>query len=115
MFLKATIQLDETVVSLGEIYFRLIRGIEFDHKEFRQVLQRVGRIAGKMLHSSTNYAQQSEIVKEAGVDAFEHGLFAGHKDCQVDEERNNKHFCHVCPSNNTRVIWGFPFYFCVRH
>ena len=118
-------QLDETVVSLGGIYFRLIRciyrkycerkRIEFDHNEFRQVLERVGKIAWKMLNSSTNFAQQSEIVKEVGIDAFEYGLFAGHKDYRLTTSETTNIFCHVCPSNDTRVLWGFPFYFCVRH
>ena len=95
-------QLDETVLSLGDIYFRLIRcmyrkycarkGIEFDHSEFRQVLEQVGKIAWKMLDSSTNYAQQSEIVIEAGIGAFEYGLFAGHKDYRLTKSETTNIF-----------------------
>ena len=83
----------KTVVSLGEIYFRLIRcmyrkycvrkGIEFDDNEFIQVLKRVGKVAWEMLDSSTNFAKHSEVIREVGGDAFEYGLFAGHKDIRL--------------------------------
>ena len=87
------LDLSQTVVSLGEIYFRLIRcmyrkycvrkGIEFDDGEFIQVLRRVEKVAWEMLDSGTNFAKQREIFREVGSDAFEYGLFAGHKDLRL--------------------------------
>ena len=82
------LDLTKKVMSLGQVYFRLIRcmyrkycarkGIKFSDNEFIQVLRRVGKVAWEMLDSGTNVAEQSQIIGEIGGDAFEYGWFAGH-------------------------------------
>ena len=84
------IDLEHKNVMLGEIYARLVRylyrkftvhkGVEFNHKDFEEVLNRVGKLAWDTLDNKQFHLQRSKIIRVVGEDAFEYGLLIGHED-----------------------------------
>ena len=87
------IDLSQKVVSLGEIYTRLIRclyrkftirkGIAFKQEEFEVVLSSMGRLALKILAKNTYHLQRGEVLEDVGQDCFEYGLIIGHEDFRL--------------------------------
>ena len=87
------IDLSQRVVSLGEIYTRLIRflyrkftvrkGIAFKQEEFEAVLASMGRLALKILATNTYHLQRGEVLEDIGEDCFEYGLIIGHEDFRL--------------------------------
>ena len=83
-------------VCLSEMYFRLVRcvyrkyceriKVEFQESKFVDVLKRMGKVAWKMWRSGKGWAKKSEILKEAGEDAFEIGLLIGHRDFRLSRD-----------------------------
>ena len=111
------LDLTQKVISFGEVYFRLIRcmyrkycvrkDIEFDDREFIQVLRRVGKVAWEMLDSGTNVAKQNEIIEEVGSDAFEYGLFAGHMDYRLMSKETKDIFVAFVHQNVQEFLGTF--------
>ena len=87
------IDLGKNYVSLGEIYWRLVKSIyskyreqknrEFKMEDFTEVLRRIGQLAFKTFESKQAWFQRSEIVSLIGENAFEYGLLIGHEDLRL--------------------------------
>ena len=90
---RGEIDLSQIVISLGEIYTRLIRclyrkftvrkGIAFKQEEFEAVLASMGRLALKILATNTYHLQRGEVLEDVGEDCFEYGLIIGHEDFRL--------------------------------
>ena len=84
-------------VCLSEMYFRLVRcvytkyceriKVEFQESKFVDVLKRMGKVAWKMWRSGKGWAKKSEILKEAGEDAFEIGPLISHRDFRLSRDK----------------------------
>ena len=113
------IDLEQKNVTLGEIYSRLVRclyqkftigrGITFDHGEFTKVLNCLGKLAWETLNSKTYHLQQSEILKNIGVDAFQYGLLIGYEDFNLLGHKTADVFVTFLHSSIQDFLGGFYF------
>ena len=77
----------------GEIYARMVRclykkylirkGREFDESRFAEVLKLLGSLALKTLLSGNPFFKRTDVIREVGDDAFDHGLLIGHEDFRL--------------------------------
>ena len=84
------LDLSDTSISMGEIYFRMVRclykkftirkGIDFDKDSFVQVMASLGKVALETLLSGNPLLQRGQVIAEVGPDAFDFGLLIGHED-----------------------------------
>ena len=84
------LDLSDTSISMGEIYFRMVRclykkftirkGIDFNTDSFVQMMISLGKVALETLLSGNALLQRSQVIAEVGPDAFDFGLLIGHED-----------------------------------
>ena len=87
---EEAIDLSNTEVAYGEIYFRMVRclykkftirkGIEFKTISFLKVLKLFGKLALHTLTSGNSLLRYSQIVAEVDSNVFDYGLLIGHED-----------------------------------
>ena len=92
LVLEDDIDLSSQAVTIGEIYFRMVRclykkftirkGINYDVNEFIRAITAIGKLAFQMLLSGNSFLR-SEVVREVGEDAFDYGLLIGHEDFRL--------------------------------
>ncbi len=86
-----SVDLTSRSMETGEIYARMVKclykkftlrkGIENKLKDLMAVLRSVGKLALKTLQSRGEpLLQRSDVIKEVGEDAFDHGLLIGNED-----------------------------------
>ena len=81
------VDLKDEDLKKGELYFRLVRflyqkytvtkGVNFDEKTFINVLNKLGRLAWKILKHQNAFLKRSQVIQEVGEEAFEYGLIIG--------------------------------------
>ena len=87
------IDLKSKAFQTGELYFRLTRflyqkytlgkKVDFDFKNFVEVLKKLGKLAWETLKSGDLFFQRSKIIQELGEDAFDYGLIIGNEDFRL--------------------------------
>lgn len=87
------IDLSRKDITMGEIYTRLVRclyrkfvnrrGLNITSGGFVGVLKDVGKVAWNTLISDNLLVQRSEIIRDAGDDAFDYGFLIGYEDHQL--------------------------------
>ena len=87
---EESIDLSDTAISIGEIYFRMVRclykkftirkEIEFNTDSLVPAMTSLGKVALEMLLSRGALLQRSQVIGEVGSDAFDYGLLIGHED-----------------------------------
>ena len=87
------VNLVDDLLSKGELYFKLVKflykkyivskDIRFDPKMFEDILKGLGKLAWEMLQSGNPFLVRSEVLSQAGEDAFVYGLFIGHEDMRL--------------------------------
>ena len=87
------IDLSDKTISMGEIYFRMVRclykkylirkGREFKDSRFTAVMMLIGNLALKTLLSGNPLMKRTDVIREVGDDAFDYGLLIGHEDFRL--------------------------------
>ena len=87
------IELSDEIVSIGEIYFRMVRclykiftirkEIEFVNNSFVETLESLGKLALETLLSGNPLLKRSQIIRQVGIYAFDYGLLIGHEDFRL--------------------------------
>ena len=87
---KEEINISDTTITMGDLYFRMVRclykkytvkkGVLFQESDLIQVLKSVGQLAVRTLLSNNILLQRSEVLRIAGDFALEYGFFAIEKD-----------------------------------
>ena len=88
-----TIDLSSESMDTGAIYTRMTRhlykkftirkGIEFVEKKYLRMLRSLGKLAWETLLSGKPLTKRSEVIKEAGPEAFDYGLLIGNEDFRI--------------------------------
>ena len=108
-----------TTIHTGEIYTRTIRclykkfairkNIEYEDTEFVRAVTKIGKLALETLLSGNPLLRRSQVIKEAGPDAFDYGLLIGHEDFRLIRDET----ADICVTFPHRTIQEFlgAFYF----
>ena len=90
---ECNIDLSDEIVSIGEIYFRMVqclykkftirKGIDFEVRSLVTVLMSLGKLALQTLLSGNPLLKRSQIIRQVGTYAFDYGLLIGHEDFRL--------------------------------
>ena len=108
-------------MTLGEIYFRLVRclyrkytervGIEFDTQGFRDMIRKIGGVAFQSLQKAFYLVRKCDIIEEVGSDIFQYGILVGQEDFRLCSDPTQD-FCLTFPHRSLEQFFGA--YFCVE-